>query len=75
MSKSIKFSLPSLPASINALYLIDTSGRRRFASGKPRVVYMSEAGRKWAMNVSTSDHGHHDGPWSIPARLPSAAGS
>lgn len=49
--KSVRFTLPSLPASINALYLIDTSGRRRFQSGKPRVVYMGEAGRKWKSDM------------------------
>lgn len=45
------FTLPSLPPSINALYLIDTTGRRRYASGKPRVVYMSDEARKWKSDM------------------------
>jgi len=45
------FTLPSLPPSINALYLIDRTGRRRHASGKARVVYMADGPRKWKSDM------------------------
>lgn len=45
------FTLPSLPPSINRLYMIDRSGRRRYQSGKPQVVFMAEDARKWRSDM------------------------
>ena len=45
------FTLPSLPPSINRLYMIDRSGRRRYQSGKAQVVFMAEDARKWKSDM------------------------
>jgi len=46
-----RFVLSPLPPSKNELRYIDTTGRRRFESGKPRYVFQSDKYRQWANHV------------------------